>query len=159
MASTPQDFTSGLVLTDTMMDKLPQGAMTLASSTSSAAATSGTTELDVLTATAVTPAEAGRRWRLRWHCLGITGTVANDIFTVRIKEGATELNASRNVTIVTGVSIASGGCDFEAIVDSPTLVAHTYKVTIARNTGTGTATVGAAATTPMTLTLEDIGAA
>lgn len=52
------------------------------------------------------------------------------------------------------------GCDFEAIVDSPTAASHTYKVTIVRVSGTGTATVLAASSpnSPMHITVEDIGA-
>lgn len=140
------------------VNDLPQGVLALASSTSSSSATSSTTELDVLTASAVTLAAADRRIRLRWHCRAISATVGGsaDIFTVRIKEGATVLNESNYLAVATAAA-ATGGCDFEAIVTSPTAAAHTYKVTIQRAIGSGNATVTASATAPMTLTVEDAG--
>ena len=156
MASTPQDFTSGQVLTDTNMDKLPQGIMAVATVTSNVGPTSSTTELDVVTAAAVTPLQSNRRYRLRFHCRGATATVVNDTFVFRIKEGATVLNDLNWVPFATAITHVP---DFEAIVDSPTAASHTYKVTITRATGTGTATVGATATAPITLTVEDAGQA
>jgi len=158
MASTPQDFTSGLVLTDTMMDKLPQGIVGWAAPvTASVGPTSGGTELDVITAAAVTPAQTGRRWRLRFHCRGIQDTVTGDLFFLRIKEGSTVLNETHFVTYTSPATI--NGVDFEAIVDSPSTASHTYKVTIQRSTGTGTATVSATSTAPILFYVEDAGAA
>ena len=158
MASTPQDFTSGQVLTDTAMDKLPQGIMAVATSTSSVGPTSGTTELDIVTAAAVTPLQSNRRFRLTFSCRGIQGSIANDTFTLRIKEGSTTLNDYAWNPIVGGGS-TTFGLMFQAIVDSPAASSHTYKATIVRSTGTGTATLTGTATAPILLTVEDAGQA
>jgi len=71
------------------------------------------------------------------------------------RKGATILNEAHYTPSATGA--ASIGSDFEAIVDSPSVAAHTYKATIQRALGTGNATVGATTTAPITLTVEDCG--
>lgn len=123
--------------------------------TSSVGPTSGTTELDVITAPAVVPVGANRRLRLSFHARGLSCTVATDIFLLQIKEGATVLNQAHYNPANTGV--ASGASDFSAWVSSPTTASHTYKVTIVRATGTGTASVSATATAPITFAVEDVG--
>lgn len=148
---------SGAVVTAARLNNYPQGILTVASSTSNASATSSTTELDVLTASSVTINATNRRLRLTWHCRAITCTVAGtDIYTMRIKEGATVLGESNYLAVVTGAA-ATGGCDFSVTVDSPTAAAHTYKVSIQRAVGSGAATIQGSATGPMTLTVEDAG--
>lgn len=149
---------AGDTWTAARVNHLPQGVLTLASSTSSSSATTAGTELDVLTASAVVLLAADRRLRLRWHCRSILSSAggSTDVFTVRIKEGATVLNESLFLGVVTS-GVATGGCDFEAFVSSPTAASHTYKVTIQRALGAGTATVSATATAPMTLAVEDVG--
>lgn len=149
---------AGGPVTSTRLNNYPQGVLGVASATSNASATSGTTELDVLTASAVTLATANRRIRLTWHCRGISCTATSEIYTVRIKEGSTVLGESNYASVTTSVA-ASGGCDFSVIVDSPSAASHTYKVTIQRAIGTGSATVQATSTAPMTLTIEDVGLA
>lgn len=157
MASTPHDFVSGELLTAAQMDKMPQGIFAVASSTSAIGPTSSTTELDIVTAAAVTLLTADRQIRLRFHARGISVSVADGIHIVRIKEGATVLNEAHYNPAGTGV--ASIAADFEAIVSSPTAASHTYKATIQRSSGTGNATVSATATAPITLTVEDVGQA
>lgn len=149
---------TGDVVTAARLNNAPQGLLTIASSTSNASATSGTTEMDVLTASAVTVNASNRRLKLTWHCSGISATVAagTDIFTVAIKEGSTTFNESNYVPVVTGVG-ATGGCDFSAYIDSPSTGAHTYKVTIRRAVGSGAATVRGSVNAPMYLTVEDVG--
>lgn len=123
--------------------------------TSGVGPTSGTTELDVITAPAVTPAGTNRRLRITFHARAYTCTLATDLFVVKIKEGATVLaEAHYNPDDTGAVSI---GTDFTAWVSSPTAVAHTYKATIVRAIGTGTASVSATATAPITLAVEDVG--
>jgi hypothetical protein len=156
LSSTSKDFTTGQVLTAAQMDEMPQGVLSLVTSTSVAGPTSGTTELDVLTAAAITPAQTGRRLRLSFHARGISVTNAADTFIMRIKEGSTTLSEAHHQPAATGNT--SGACDFSAFVDSPTVAAHTYKVTIVRNAGSGTASVSATATAPMTFAVEDVGA-
>lgn len=124
--------------------------------TTSVGPTSGTAELDVITAPAVTPATSSRRLRIRFHARGTSGGTGGEQYLLRIKEGSTTLQ--EYVYIFTTGSVTNTGIDFEAIVDSPTAAAHTYKVTIARTSGAGTLSVSATATGPITLTVEDCGA-
>lgn len=135
---------------------IPAGILGVATPlTSNVGPTSGTTELDVITAPAVTPATASRRLRIRFHCRGISGGTAGEQFVFRLKEGGTTLD--EHVYTFAVVTITNTGVDFSTVVSSPTLAAHTYKVTIQRTSGAGVATVNATATGPITLTVEDVG--
>ncbi len=155
MPSTSRVYTVGQVLTAAQMNDLPQGVLGKAALTAAVGPTSGTTELDVITAPAVTIAGTNRRIRIRFHSSQIAATVASDGYVTRIKEGATEL-AQGNFS-APGTGAQSIGVDIEAIVDSPTAGSHTYKATVQRLSGTGTATIGATATAPITFTVEDVG--
>jgi hypothetical protein len=154
--STSRNFVSGNVLTAAQMDDLNQGIIAFATPiTSNVGPTSSTTELDVITAPAAVIAQTGRRIRITFYFRSFSGTVLNDTFSFRIKEGATtlsELSQQNNA-----VSVGQNGCTVIAYVDSPTAASHTYKATIVRSTGTGTATIQAAATFPITLAVEDVG--
>ena len=158
MASTPKDFAAGAVLTAAQMDSMPQGVIAHATPiTSSVGPTSGTTELDVITAPAVTLLAGNRRLRITFTCRGMTPTVSSDTFIVRIKEGATILQEAHVVTFGTGTGAHGGAGTFEAVVSSPTAAAHTYKATVQRVGGTGTLTLTATATAPITLEVADAG--
>lgn len=124
--------------------------------TTSVGPTSGTTELDVITAPAITPSSSTRRIRIWFHCRGFSGGTAGEQFVVRIKEGATTLQ--EQVIIITTASLTNTGTDCHAIVDAPSVASHTYKATIQRTSGTGTVSVAATAGGPITLTVEDCGA-
>lgn len=155
MASTSHDYTTGEVLTAARMDQHPQGALTVATGTSNVGPTSGTTELDIITASAVTIASASRRLKITLQVRGYSATNAGDIFQISIKEGATTLGE----TIYTppGTSVTGIGTHLTAIVSSPTAASHTYKATIVRISGSGTATASGTATGPILLIVEDIG--
>lgn len=153
--STPRDYTTGQVLTATMVDDLAQGVLAFAQITANAGPTSGTTALDVVTAAAITPAAANRRLRITAHIRSVTGTVASDTFELRIREGSTQLNAISFQIINTAVPQWSG--DLSHIVEGPTVASHTYKLSLVRTSGTGTATLEAAATYPCQITVEDCG--
>jgi hypothetical protein len=148
------------VVTATRLNNYPQGVLQYTPSTANASATSGTTELDVLTASAVTVTDANRRLKITWHCRGISATVggSTDVYTVRIKEGSTTLGESNYLATATAVA-ATGGCDFSAFVDSPSAGSHTYKVTIQRAIGSGSATVQGLPAAPMYIAVEDVGLA
>jgi hypothetical protein len=157
LASTPQDFTSGQVLTAVQMDKLPQGILDFQSSTSNSSATSAGSELTLLTASALTPAQSSRRWKLRFHARGTQATVSADTFVFRFKESGTVLNEYHYIT-ATGGSSTIDGVDWEHVL-TPSVAAHTYSVVVARATGTGTLTTLGAATAPMFFYVEDVGSA
>jgi hypothetical protein len=147
---------AGDTWTAARVNDLPQGIIGYATPiTASVGPTSGTTELDVITAPAVVLAASDRRLRLRFDCRGLSCTNVGDTFVLRIKEGSTTLKDASYLPSNTGV--ASIGSDFEAIVSSPTAASHTYKVTIVRAGGTGTASVSATATAAITFYVEDCG--
>lgn len=154
MPSTDQTFTVGQVLTAAEMSQLPLGVLGITRTTANVGPTSGTTELDVITAPAVTVGPTNRRLRISFHSKAVTGTVSGDAFTLRIKEGATIL-AEYNILIPT--STLQLACDFETFVDSPTAGSHTYKVTIQQNAGTGTATVQAGSGAGTAIAVMDVG--
>lgn len=153
--STSRVYTVGQVLTAAQMNDLAQGGLGKTTLTSNVGPTSGTTELDVITAPAVTIAGTTRRLKITFSFRSINGSVANDIFSLRIKEGATILHESnwQTTLAVNGV----GGGNIVAIVDSPTAASHTYKATITRVSGTGTATIEQVAGAPIVILVEDIG--
>lgn len=153
MPSTSRVYTVGQVLTAAQMNDLPQGILTKNAVGTDQGPTSGTTELDVNTANAVTIAGTNRRIRITFHARSVTGTVTNDVFVVTIREGATLLGQ----TIINFPSgTTSVPCFCEAVVDSPTAASHTYKATVQRTVGTGTATVNGT-TQPSLLLVEDVG--
>ncbi len=157
MASTPQDFTSGQVLTAVQMDKLPQGVLDFQSSTSNSSATTSTSELTLLTASALTPAQSSRRWKLKFHARGTQATISADTFVFRFKESGSTINEYHYIT-ATGGGSTIDGIEFEHIL-TPSVAAHTYSVVVARATGTGTLTTLATATAPMFFYVEDVGSA
>jgi len=157
MASTPQDFSSGLVLTDTMMDKLPQGVLALTSTTSNLGPLLAGTETTLLTLSAITPAQTSRRLRLVFHCRGVSGDNVADVFLIRFKEGATTLNETHFVTRV--ASTVTQGLDFSHYIDSPTVASHTYSVAAFKSSGTGNITLSGTSTAPTFLYVEDVGQA
>jgi len=124
--------------------------------TSNVGPTSGTTPLDVITAPAFTPPDTNRRYMLVFHCRSIDTSVTGDQFVVEFKEGATILNGESYWSVGTGAGDKSG-MTFIAYVDGPTAASHTYKVTITRTAGTGTATVDAGGTFPIQLAVHYVG--
>jgi hypothetical protein len=115
-----------------------------------------TTEADYLTLAAATLV-AGRRYRLSFAVKGFT---SNDpsILVTRFKEGGTlygEFNA-----LVDGITSRSGGSYFITLDCTADISAgsHTFKVTMQMAVGSTFVDVQAAAATPATLLLEDIGA-
>jgi len=158
LASTSQDFTSGQVLTAAELDQLPQGVLATASTTSNLGPLLAGSETTLLTLSAVTPAQTSRRFRLGFHCRGVSGDVVNDVFVIRFKEGATTLNETHFVPRV-GSSTITQGLDFSHYIDSPTVASHTYSVVVIKSSGTGNITLSGTSTAPTFLYLEDVGSA
>jgi hypothetical protein len=114
-------------------------------------------ETDILTAPAYTPIAANRLIRAHVHVRSLNFSVVNDVFVFRIKEGTTQL---QEISITANVSgLGAHGFTMTALLPNASAAAHTYKVTGGRVSGTGTVVVEAAATYPMVLTVEDVGAA
>jgi hypothetical protein len=154
--STSRDYTTGQVLTATQADDWPQGVLGINSGgTSDVGPTSGTTTLDIATASAVTIAATNRRLRITGTWRGITGTSATDVYSFRLQEGSTVLTEQNQSMEVT--SQGHNGGSIIAYVDSPSVASHTYKMTFTRVNGTGTGTVNGASTYPIRVVVEDVG--
>ena len=128
-----------------------------AQATANSSSTSGTTILDVLTAPAFTPVSATRLIKITVHWRSITVATDPGIYLVMIREGSTTLNEENHKVETTGTG-QQGGTMVHYIAN-PTAAAHTYKLSIQRATGTGTAIVQADPTYPMQILVEDAGAA
>jgi hypothetical protein len=84
----------------------------------------------------------------------VDGTVAGDYFILRIYEDASAIQTAF-------FEIPSNANEFDvstAVTRTPTAGSHTYKLTIAKSTGTGTARVLQSASAPAYILVEDIGA-
>jgi hypothetical protein len=141
---------------------LPRGRLTTRTQTSDMSATSGTTEKDIFTTApdAVT-LDAGRAVKLTLSIRSITASVANDIYSVRIKEGATQLMEQnfRGIAAAVGSDGMTLTVTLDASYNPPSAGSHSYKATIVRAAGTGTATIQGAAGRPIQFTVEDVGPA
>jgi hypothetical protein len=146
---------AGDTWTAARVNDLPQGVLAKTTATANAGPTSGTTELDIITLTAITLNASDRRLLLKFYCRGYSCSNAGDLFTVRLKEGATTLTDGAYLPSATGV--ASIGAYLEVYIDSAATGSHTYKATIVRSIGSGTATVAGTATAPITISVMDVG--
>ncbi len=111
--------------------------------------TSGTTELDIVTAPAIT-ADGSTPVKISVAWNSVTASAAGDVYEIHIKEGATQLQNTRIKLQAT--SAEAGGSTF--VVVTPSAGSHTYKATIVRVNGTGTAQMAAGATQPITIAVE-----
>jgi len=146
---TAYDPVAGEVLTAVNLEKLAGGWIGYNEVTANQA--SITTEVDLTNLTVAVTVGTGRRIRITSE-VSITGTVANDVGTLNIKEGATFIQV-RDVI----VPIASNAVLVASIVLTPTAGSHTYKLSAQRSAGTGTLTVTAGATRPAFIYVEDVG--
>lgn len=128
-----------------------------ATQTTASSSTSGTTILDVLSAPAFTPISSSRLLKITAHWRSITVTTDPGTYTLMIREGSTLLNGENHKVESTGTGQQGG--TMSHLVVSPSGASHTYKFSIQRASGTGTAVVDADATYPIFICVEDIGAA
>jgi hypothetical protein len=156
-ASAPHLYATDQAATAAQQNTHPQGILAIAEITTTVAYTP-TGEVTIITAPAVTFLAANRRIRIRFHCRGISTVSSGGLYAVRIKEGSTILNDSHFYAANTAI-MATGGCDFEAIVSNPTAASHTYYVTCQQAVGSSNATFGGYANGPITLVVEDVGTA
>lgn len=110
-----------------------------------------TTETDLTTLSVTVTVGASRRIRVSSQ-LSPYSTVAGDSVWGRIKEGATTLQFSQ--ATMNGAQAES--TTITAIV-SPSAGAHTYKVSLTRQGGTGSVTSQASSTAPAFICVEDVG--
>jgi hypothetical protein len=161
----PRDWTAGENVTEAMMDThvrdnlnyLNDLRVKYAQSTSDSSSTSSTTILDVLSAPSFTPISSSRLLKITGHWRGLNVATDPGIYGVHIREGSTTLNSENKKVESTGTGQQGG--TIVCYVASPSAAAHTYKLSLQRLSGTGTAVMEGAATYPIQIIVEDIGAA
>lgn len=113
-----------------------------------------TAEVDVAGLSVAVTAGTGRILRISAELMFVS-TVSNDIVRLNIKEGATYLRRARALLNTAGfISLATS-----VEVVSPSAGAHTYKISVNREVGTGTITPFAGAQDPGFILVEDLGVA
>jgi hypothetical protein len=151
---TPWDPTTGDVITATRLDGLPRGWLGYAEVSANQTVSTGT-ETDLTGLSLTVTVGTSRRIRVKGQGI-LTRTVADGLTLGRIKEGAVELArwAQHAPSAATEYDAASG----EAVL-TPTAGAHTYKLTLHRFSGTGSAVLNAAAGALAFILVEDLGPA
>lgn len=133
---------------------LKSGVALSTAGSASVGPTSGTTELVVCTAPAFT-ADGTTIVELSFSWYNITQTVATDLFFVRLYDGATAGAGTQLAQHFPPNALNSGG-GYTRAVFTPTAGAHTYTARLVRSSGTGTASVIAAADRPMVILLRQV---
>ena len=156
MAINPNtDFSSGAILTAAQQNRFPRGVM--ARNTATATDATITAEEVQITGSSFT-AVANRYYRITYFEPNISGTNANTIYTMRIRQtnlaGAIQ-NSSVTLNPVASVFFATSGI-CEAI---STFSAGTVNVVGTLQASAGTGNAGRSATSYAFLLVEDIGPA
>lgn len=141
---------AGEVLTAVNLGRLPGGWIGYAEVTANQAAISAVVDLTGLTVSVTVG--ASRRIRITGSTL-FNGTTLDDSAQMQIREGATQLQIGEAPIRTSFASIE------RSVIITPTAGAHTYKLMAARNVGTGSVTLGASATNPAFILVEDLGPA
>lgn len=122
--------------------------------TATSATTSASTTVVDLAGFSVTASAVPANRTLRILVTGqIQSTVANDRAVVYVREGTTQLQAVPIALPLAATPVQV----FVKVSLTPTAGNHTYKVSIARASGTGTVSYVASASSPAQLTVEDTG--
>lgn len=108
------------------------------------------TDLTGLTVTVTVP--VGRKIRITGHCGEVDNDATAGSVVGRIKEGATTLGLFAANTL--GASVAV--CLDASVIITPTAGTHTYKLSLHKNVGAGTLTLGANSSQPAFILVEDI---
>lgn len=149
----------GDVLTKANFDKLPGGWLGYAEVTT--AQTGITTVTDLTNLTVTVTVGTNRKIRIT-GCSVVSRTVGDGIVVGSIQEGATELG--RWCQMFPGAATFENACG--SVVSSPagafatpSAGSHTYKLTLTRNSGTGTVGINPVGTDAAWILVEDIGPA
>jgi hypothetical protein len=115
-----------------------------------------TAQTTVLSAPSYTPISSGRLLKITGRWRGLNGSVANDIFAIRLTDfGVAQLNEI-NVQLTSTNGVAGG--TIVTYVANPSVTAHTYTIAADRVLGSGSMIVQANAAYPCQIIVEDIGA-
>lgn len=145
------DPSAGDVLTAANFRKLPGGWIDAEESTSTFT-TSGTTELDLLSASVTV--DANRKLRVTFHVSKCGTTVNADEFLIRLYFDGTTF---QRYLVNRPDQTMDDGISFSGVVNTTTAGAKTIKCTAQRLSGTGVVQLTSAAGFPMQMTVEDIG--
>lgn len=148
------NFNFGDTLTDAHVDSLPAGWLGFVSDTTGQG--SITTEASLTGLSQAVSVNASRRLLITVKA-SVQSTVANDTVLYKIKEGATILD-SLAITVNAAGGPGNVGCQFSTVV-TPTAGTHTYNVTLARTSGTGTLSHIASSSQTSFLLVQDVGPA
>lgn len=135
------------------VDKLAKGWVGYVEQTADQT-TSGTTPLTVTTLS--TPVLASRRLKLTLMAFRMTCSVASDTFRVEFTYDGTDVIGGLRLRRT--ATTEEDGFTFVRQVATTTAGNKTITAKITRTAGTGTATLFASASDPLTLLIEDVGA-
>lgn len=113
-----------------------------------------TAEVDLTSLTVLVTVGTSRRIKITGRALA-ADTNGLEVISLIVKEGATQLTTFRSGSTV---STIAHGLVAEVVL-TPSAGAHTYKLAMARQSGTGTVTMIATATVPAFILVQDIGPA
>lgn len=148
------NFNAGDVLTAGHLNSLPGGWLGYIEDITGQG--SITTEASLTGLSLAVTVNASRRIEIRVKA-AVGSTVSGDTVLYRIKEGATVLD-SLPLPITAAGGPGSIGTEFATVV-TPTVGSHTYNVSLARSSGTGTISHQASGTQKSWLRVTDIGPA
>lgn len=130
---------------------VPAGTLGYAQVVANQGTFTGTTDLTSLTVTV--SVAAGRRIKITGQCV-LSSSVTSDSAALLILEGVTTLQDANAQLGVTG---QFGATCTAIVILTPTVGAHTYKLTAQRIAGSGNITMDASAPQPAFILVEDIG--
>jgi len=148
---TAYDPTAGEVLTATNLEKLAGGWLGYNEATVNQGSITTVVDMTTLTVTVT----VGPSRRIRIHGSAYPSGTTGEVCRLYIMEGATQLQ-ERDVAF--GATSVPAGLE-AFVVLTPTTGAHTYKLQMARVSGTNGITNNAGATLPSFVLCEDIGPA
>lgn len=136
------------------MNFLRTGVAQITTVTANAGPTSATTELVVASAPAFTP-DGSTVVEIMFTWYNVTLTVSTDSFLMRLYDGPTAGSGTQIGQWLLN-SATNGGSGVLRYVTTPSNASHTYTARLVRNTGTGTATMVASATTPAVISVAQV---
>lgn len=148
-------FQTGDVLTEAHVDSLPAGWLGYVEKT--ADQTGISSEVDISSLTVTVTVNANRRLYLSAF-VNAGGSTLDARIAVWIKEGATQLQGAVASVPIADASLTTMTFTPAAVL-TPSAGVHTYKITAARISGTGTFNIQASSTSPVFLLVRDIGPA
>lgn len=111
-----------------------------------------TTETDLTSLTVTVTVNSGERIKITGH-VRVASTSASDVPELHIKESTTVLALDRSAFTTASSLVTIHG----EVILTPSAGSHTYKLSMLRDSGSGTLTMSAGATFPAYILVEGIG--